>query len=101
MAIIRTIKGGKSNFHMRASNMKPSCKNVKDAKHSKNIGPIPTPKVENIFQGCEFTYYYTNCNRDSINLHERITNRSNNGIIRNSIWPRAQGLNKTNFLKNQ
>ena len=25
MAMISTMKGGKSNFHMRASNIKPSC----------------------------------------------------------------------------
>jgi len=35
MAIISTIKGGKSNFHIRASNMKPSCKHVKHVEHSK------------------------------------------------------------------
>lgn len=27
MAIISTMKGGKSNFHMSASNIKPSCQN--------------------------------------------------------------------------
>ena len=26
MAIIRTMKGAKSNFHIRAINMKPNCK---------------------------------------------------------------------------
>lgn len=29
IAIISTMKGGKSNFHMRASNMKPICQHIK------------------------------------------------------------------------
>lgn len=35
MAIISTMKGGKSNFHMRASNMKPSCQHNKNQKSEK------------------------------------------------------------------
>lgn len=31
MAMISTIKGGKSNFHMSASNIKPSCNQIKAA----------------------------------------------------------------------
>lgn len=31
MAMISTIKGGKSNFHMSASNIKPSCDQIKAA----------------------------------------------------------------------
>jgi len=30
MAMISTMKGGKSNFHIRASSMKPSCHRVKE-----------------------------------------------------------------------
>lgn len=30
IAIISTMKGGKSNFHMRASNMKPICQHIND-----------------------------------------------------------------------
>jgi len=30
MAIIRTMKGGKSNFHMRASSMNPNCNGGKE-----------------------------------------------------------------------
>lgn len=37
MAMISTIKGGKSNFHMSASNMKPSCNQIKGAKQVSSI----------------------------------------------------------------
>ena len=51
IAIISTIKGGKSNFQMRASNMKPSCKDVKHVEHSKKLGPSTNYNVQNTMSG--------------------------------------------------
>lgn len=67
MAIIKTMNGEKSNFHMRAINMKPNCTKTEEL----SICVVAFNVKSHCSKSPVSTYHYTNCNRDCIDLPKR------------------------------